>query len=196
MLRLDIWYDFASSYSYLAAMRVERLADQAGVTVRWRPFLLGPVFAAQGWTDSPFNLYPAKGRYMWLDLTRLCAREHLPLALPPYRFPQNGLKASRIALLGQESGWAGAFTRAVFTANFGEARDISDDAVLIDILEALGLDAAMLSAAASTPANKAKLKDQTAQAMALGIFGAPSFIAGAELFWGNDRLEDALRSIT
>ena len=71
---LDFWFDFASTYSYLAAMRIGPLAQKAEVRVRFRPFLLGPIFKAQGWTTSPFNLYPAKGRHMWRDLERSCTR--------------------------------------------------------------------------------------------------------------------------
>ena len=189
---LEFWYEFASTYSYPAAMRVEKLAGAAGLTVRWRPFLLAPIFGSQGWTDSPFNIYPVKGRYMWRDLERICAREGLPLTLPPVRFPQNGLKAARLALAGETEGWTPAFTRAVYTANFGEQKDIADDATLAAILMELGVDADHAFAAANTPENKARLKAQTEEAQARGIFGAPSFTAGDELYWGNDRLEEAI----
>jgi len=189
---LEFWYEFASTYSYPAAMRVERLAGDAGLTVRWRPFLLAPIFGAQGWTDSPFNIYPVKGRYMWRDLERICAREALPLKLPPVRFPQNGLKAARLALAGEAEGWTPAFTRAIYTANFAEQKDISDDATLTAILTRLGVDATRAMDAANTSQNKAKLKTQTDNAIARGLFGAPSFVVGDELFWGNDRLEDAI----
>lgn len=193
MPTIDFWYEFASTYSYPAAMRIARMATEAGVGLRWRPFLLGPIFGAQGWTDSPFNIYPVKGRYMWRDLERICADEGLPLALPPYRFPQNGLKAARIALALEPGGRIGDFTRAVYSANFAEQTDISNDVVLATILAGLGLDAAETVAAANGPDNKAALKAQTDEAMARGIFGAPSLTVGDELFWGNDRLEDALR---
>lgn len=187
---VEFWYEFASTYSYPAAMRVARLADAAGVAVRWRPFLLGPIFGAQGWNDSPFNIYPAKGAYMWRDLARICAKEGIALKLPPARFPQNGLKAARIALVMGDK--IGAFSRAVYTANFAEQKDIAEDAVLRAILAQLGADADAVMAAANTPANKAALKAQTDEAIARGIFGAPSFTVGDELFWGNDRLEDAI----
>src|SRR3954462_7269213 len=107
-------------YSYLSAARIEGVAAAAGVPVRWEPFLLGPIFAAQGWSDSPFNIYPAKGRYMWRDLARICAQDDLALTLPPFRFPQNSVRAARVALLGAEAGWTADFSRAVFTANFAE----------------------------------------------------------------------------
>ncbi len=190
---IEFWYEFASTYSYPAAMRVQRLADAAGVAVRWRPFLLGPIFGAQGWNDSPFNLYPVKGAYMWRDLQRICAREAIPLKLPPFRFPQNGLKAARIALvMGEKEGWIADFSRAVYVANFGEERDITDDDLLRSLLTRVGADADTAMAAANTPHNKAALKAQTDEAIARGIFGAPSFTVGDELFWGNDRLEDAI----
>jgi 2-hydroxychromene-2-carboxylate isomerase len=189
---VEFWYEFASTYSYPAAMRVARMADAAGVAVRWRPFLLGPIFGAQGWNDSPFNLYPVKGVYMWRDLQRICAREGIALKLPPFRFPQNGLKAARIALAGEEEGWIAEFSRAVYVANFGEERDITDDDLLRSLLTRVGVDADKAMTAANTPENKAALKAQTDEAIARGLFGAPSFTVGDELFWGNDRLEDAI----
>ena len=71
-MAVEFWFEFASTYSYPAALRIESLAQSQGVPV-WKPFLLGPVFRSQGWSDSPFNLFPAKGRYMCRDLERICA---------------------------------------------------------------------------------------------------------------------------
>jgi len=192
MPAIDFWYEFASTYSYPTAMRIERLAADADVTVRWRPFLLGPLFKELGWNDSPFNIYAAKGRYMWRDLARICAADGLPLKLPPVRFPQNGLKAARLALAGEQDGWTPAFTRAVFAANYAEQKDISDEATLRAILEGLGVDADAALAAANTPEIKDALRAETEEAKARGLFGAPSFTVGDELFWGNDRLEAAI----
>ena len=189
---IDFWYEFASTYSYPAAMRVEKVAKAADLAVRYRPFLLGPIFGAQGWKDSPFNIYPVKGRYMWRDMERICEAEDIPLKLPPVRFPQNGLKAARIAMVGEAQGWIGAFTRAVYTANFAEQRDIADDATLALILSKLGINPEATVEAANTQENKDRLKAQTEEAVARGLFGAPSFTVGDELFWGNDRLEQAV----
>jgi 2-hydroxychromene-2-carboxylate isomerase len=189
---IDFWFDFGSTYSYPAAMRIGPLAEQAGVRVRFRPFLLGPIFKAQGWTTSPFNLFPAKGRHMWRDLERLC----LELALPfrrPEPFPQNGLLAARVALVGFEQGWGDDFCRAVFRAEFAAGRRIDDPAVIAELLEALRIDPRTVLAAAQSDAIKARLRVQTEEAERLGIFGAPTFICADELFWGNDRLEQALR---
>jgi 2-hydroxychromene-2-carboxylate isomerase len=192
MAALEFWYEFGSTYSYPAAMRVESLAEEAGVGLRWRPFLLGPIFKEYGWNDSPFNIYEAKGRYMWRDLTRICEGEGLSLKLPPVHFPQNGLKAARLALVGEGEGWTPPFTRAVFMANYAEQRDISDDETLRAILAKLGVDAEAALAEANALPIKDRLKQQTAEAARRGMFGAPSFTIGDELFWGNDRLEAAL----
>ena len=192
MASIEFWNEFASTYSYPAAMRIETLAAAAGVELRWRPFLLGPIFKAFGWNDSPFNIFVAKGKYMWRDLERVCAADGLPLRLPPVKFPQNGLKAARLALAGESEGWTPAFTKAVFAANYAEQKDIGDDDTLAQILGALGVDPKSAFEAANAPANKEALKQQTEEAAARGLFGAPSFTVGDELFWGNDRLEAAL----
>jgi 2-hydroxychromene-2-carboxylate isomerase len=192
MATIEFWYEFGSTYSYPSAMRIEPLAAEAGVGVRWRPFLLGPIFKALGWNDSPFNIYAAKGRYMWRDLQRICETDGVPLKLPPVQFPQNGLKAARLALIGTKDGWTPEFTKSVFAANYAEQKDISDDATLGAILERLGVNAERAFAAANAPENKQALRAQNEEAVGHGIFGAPSFTVGEELFWGNDRLEAAL----
>ena len=190
---LDFWFDFASTYSYPAAMRIAPLARAAGVRVRFRPFLLGPIFKAQGWTTSPFNLYPAKGGNMWRDLERLCADLHLTFRRPD-PFPQNSLLAARVALAGLDNGWGEDFCRAVFHAEFADGRRIDDAAAISDVLDGLQVDPRPALAAARSDEIKARLREETDAAQRLGLFGAPSFTcADGELFWGNDRLERALR---
>jgi 2-hydroxychromene-2-carboxylate isomerase len=189
---LEFWYELASTYSYLSAMRIEALAEAAGVDVRWRPFLLGPIFSAQGWNTSPFNLYPAKGRYMWRDMEREAAALGLPFRRPN-PFPQNSLVAARVAIFGIDHPWGPTFAKAVYRTEFGEGRSIAEPAAVTAILAELGLDAgAILKAAAAEP-NKTRLKALTEEARARGVFGAPTFFTeDGELFWGNDRLEQAL----
>lgn len=187
---VEFWFEFASTYSYLSAARLPRLADNAGIVVRWRPFLLGPVFKAQGWNDSPFNLYPAKGRYMWRDMARLCASYDLPLRRPS-AFPRNGLNAARIACAAHAEPWLPAFVQAVFHANFAADRDIAAPEVLRDCLRACGQEEAWLERAAQDGTKQA-LRANTEEALARGLFGAPSFVVGEEVFWGDDRLEQAV----
>jgi 2-hydroxychromene-2-carboxylate isomerase len=189
---VDFWFDFASTYSYPAAMRISETARQARVAVRLRPFLLGPIFKSQGWDTSPFSIYEAKGRYMWRDLERLCAGLALPFRRPE-PFPQNSLLAARVALVGLADTWGNDFCVAVFRAQFGEGRRIDDAVALQAILASVGADAAAVLHAAQSGANKARLRSQTDEAQRLGVFGAPSFTTpDGELFWGNDRLEAAL----
>ncbi len=192
MMALTFWYDFASTYSYLSAMRIGDLAQQQSVEINWRPFLLGPIFGAQGWNDSPFNIYEAKGRYMWRDMERLAADGGVKFARPA-TFPQNSLLAGRIAALGAIDGWGADFTRAVYAAEFAEGREIFDPQVLRDILNSLSRDAENIIALATSPDGKQALHDNTDAAIAAGVFGAPTFTtADGELFWGNDRLENAI----
>jgi 2-hydroxychromene-2-carboxylate isomerase len=190
---IEFWYEFGSTYSYPAAMRVERLAEQAGVAVTWRPFLLGPLFhEQQGLNDSPFNAFPVKGEYMWRDLQRVCDQEGLPL-VHPSQFPRNGLLAARVAIVGLEDGWTPAFSRAVYQANFVDDQDISKAEVLAPLIASVGAGPGDVLAAANSDPIKARLKDHVRQAHERGLFGAPSFVtADGELFWGNDRLEQAL----
>ena len=190
---LDFWFDFASTYSYPAAVRIGALAARADVRVRFRPFLLGPIFKAQGWTTSPFNLYPAKGRHMWRDLERLCADLDIPFRRPD-PFPQNSLLAARVALAALDHSWGETFCVALFRAQFGDGRRIDDAGAIGEVLAGLQIDPQPVLAAARSEANKARLRAQTEEAQQRGLFGAPSFTtADGELFWGNDRLEAALR---
>jgi 2-hydroxychromene-2-carboxylate isomerase len=189
---LDFWFEFASTYSYPAALRIGALARQRGVSLRWRSFLLGPVFKAQGWDNSPFNIYPAKGRYMWRDLERICDGFRIPFVRPTV-FPQNTILASRVALVALAEAWGEEFCRAVYAAEFGEGRDIGLPETVVAVLAALGQDADVVIEQAQTDENKIRLRRNTEEAQALGIFGAPSFVAAdGELFWGNDRLVAAI----
>lgn len=190
-MTIQFWFEFASTYSYPAAMRIEDLAAKQGISVMWRAFLLGPIFRAQGWTDSPFNIYPTKGRYMWRDMKRICQGSCLPFKRPSV-FPRNGVVAARVACLFADAGWLPAFVRAVYAANFEHDQDISTTATIEQCLISAGQDPAGILPAAQEPPAKAKLRAQTEEATQFGVFGAPSFISGRELFWGNDRLEDAL----
>lgn len=189
---VHFWFEFASTYSYLSAMRIETVAADRGVRVDWHPFLLGPIFKKHGWDTSPFNIFPAKGRYMWQDMARICNVFGLPLTQPD-PFPQNTLLAARIAHAGRKSPWIGAFVRAVFSAEFGEGLDISDPALLAGLLQESGANAKTVLAEIETIEVKIGLRAAVSEAETLGIFGAPSFVTRTgDLFWGHDRMEEAL----
>ncbi|WP_111411693.1 2-hydroxychromene-2-carboxylate isomerase [Billgrantia lactosivorans] len=190
-MTFTFWFEFASTYSYPAAMQLEHKAAERGIEVRWQPFLLGPIFQAQGWTDTPFKLFPAKGRYMWRDIERVCDRDGIRFRRPS-QFPRNGLLAARIANWHADEPWVPAFVRSVYRANFEHDEEIADPQVIANCLAELKLDAAALLEEGQRPEAKEALRDATARAQALGIFGAPFFIAGDEPFWGYDRMEQAL----
>jgi 2-hydroxychromene-2-carboxylate isomerase len=189
-MKLEFWFDFASNYSYLSIMRMRRLAPDGVV---WRPFLLGPIFKDAGWENSPFVLQKNKGDYVWQDMPRQCVKYGLPWRQPS-AFPRNSLLAARIGVLCEEQPWMLEFCERVMLANFADDRDIGSEAVMTDILSALGQDAATILRAAQSDDNKARLRARTEQARAKCIFGAPTFFSGDAMFWGNDRLEDALNS--
>jgi len=176
-------------------MRIGQAAAGRKVAVKWRPFLLGPIFRAQGWNTSPFAIYPAKGRYMWRDIERRAARFGLPFKRPdaddPRSFPQNSLLAARMALVALEEPWGEGFCRDVFFAEWVDGRDISEAAVLEELASRYTAPAELVEQALS-PGNKERLKKSVEEAAQRGLFGAPSFTIGNELFWGDDRLEDAL----
>lgn len=188
---LEFWFDFGSNYSYLSVMRIEALARERHVAVAWKPFLLGVVFQALGWETSPFVLQKIKGDYAWRDMARQCDKYGLPWRQPA-TFPRTALLPMRVALVGADQGWIAPFAQRMMTMNFAEDRDIDNPEAVGEVLQELGLDAGAILALALTQDNKLRLRRQTQQAQALNLFGAPSFISGGELFWGNDRLEDAL----
>ncbi len=192
MRQLTFWFEFASTYSYLSAMRIEDMAENAGVELVWKPFLLGPIFKSQGWNTSPFNLYPAKGNYMVRDIERIAQGRGIPFRLPE-SFPQNSLHAARLSLVGLREGWGSIFIKEVFKAEFDSGQDISNAETLSSTLKAAGASPNKALESAQSTEIKENLRANTEEAMALGIFGAPSFTTpSGELFWGDDRLEQAL----
>jgi len=191
MRSIDFWFDFASTYSYIAAMRIEDLCRDGGVALKWRPFVLGPIFQLQGWNDSPFNLNERRGAYMWRDLERLSAKFDLRWRRPSV-FPRASTLAARVACSIGDEVWCGDFVRAVYSANFGDDLDISDEKILIGLLDGLGRDGESIVKRALEPGRRGLLRANTERAIELGIFGAPNCVVGRELFWGEEALEHAI----
>jgi 2-hydroxychromene-2-carboxylate isomerase len=188
---IEFWFEFGSSYSYLSVMRIEGEAQRHGVRIAWKPFLLGPIFRALGMENSPFVLQKEKGAYVWRDMARQCRKYGLGWAKPS-TFPRLGVLPARIALLGAERPWIGAFCRRVMELNFVLDQEINQPERTTPILTGLGLPASEILDQAQAEPTKARLRAQTDEARARGIFGAPTFFVGTEMFWGNDRLDDAL----
>ncbi|MFT4069889.1 2-hydroxychromene-2-carboxylate isomerase [Paraburkholderia sp.] len=188
---IEFWFDFGSNYSYLSMMRIEALAAARHVRILWRPFLLGPVFRKLGFENSPFVLQKEKGAYVWKDMERQCRKYGIALTRPS-TFPRAALLAMRVAVLGANEPWIAAYCRKIMQLNFADDRDIGSADVVGEALDALGLPTQRVIADAQSDANKLRLREQTELAMNKGIFGAPTFFVGGEMFWGNDRLEDAL----
>jgi 2-hydroxychromene-2-carboxylate isomerase len=192
MARIDFWFDFASTYSYLSAMRIAPLAEMAGVEVRWMPFLLGPVFKAQGWDTSPFNIYEVKGRYMWRDVMRQAHAYGIAFKRPDV-FPQSALLATRVGVAAMHRPWVADFCRAVFSREYGEGGEITSRTAVVAALESCGVKPEHWLERAEAADVKQGLWKRDEEARALGIFGAPTFVtADHELFWGDDRLGEAL----
>lgn len=188
---LEFWFEFGSNYSYLSVMRIEALARAAGVRIAWRPFLLGPVFKELGWATSPFVLQKEKGEYAWRDTARQAARHGLAFRRPSV-FPRVALLPMRVAVLAAGEEWMPAFCRRVMQQNWEQDLDINDERQVLAALDGLVPDPARVLAAAQSDENKQRLRANTEAARVRGVFGAPTFFAGDEMFWGDDRLEQAL----
>jgi len=187
---IEFWFEFGSNYSYLSVMRIENAAREKAVPIIWKPFLLGPIFRAMGMANSPFVLQKEKGAYVWRDMERQCRKYGLQWRQPS-TFPRLGVVPSRVALIGADQPWIGAFCRRVMELNFVLDQDINQTDRLAPILKELGLSGTILDQTQAEPM-KQRLRDQTEQVRCRGIFGAPTFFVGTEMFWGNDRLDDAL----
>jgi 2-hydroxychromene-2-carboxylate isomerase len=191
MGRMIFWFEYGSTYTYLSVGRLAARAEARGVQVDWRPFLLSAILKDRGQIEGPFQGHPTKLKYMWRDLERRAAVHGVPWRKPSV-YPPNTLLTARIGTLAAMQGWCEDFTREVFRLHWTEDVAIGSDDNLRRALTSLGKNADEVILAAQTEGNKQLLRAATDSAEALGIFGSPSFTVGEELFWGDDRLEDAL----
>jgi 2-hydroxychromene-2-carboxylate isomerase len=191
MQPIDFWIEYGSTYTYLSVARIAKLAAASNVDVRWQPFFVMPIMAELGLTQGPFLPFPSKTAYMWRDIERRAARNEVPYTKPS-TYPVNSLLTARIACIAAEEGWCQPFTEGVFRLHWTQNILIGSDGNLRTVLNELGRSPSALMERAQTQVVKDKLKLQTERAKSLGIFGAPSFTVGQELFWGDDRLEEAI----
>jgi 2-hydroxychromene-2-carboxylate isomerase len=185
---IEFYFDVGSPAAYLAWTQLPAIARDAGWEIEYRPMLLGGVFQATG-NRSPMGV-PAKGQYMQDDLQRFARRHGVEFRHNPH-FPINTLLLMRVALGLQmrEEARMVPYVDAVFRAIWVEGRNMNDPATVADVLQRAGFDAEKLLALASDPGVKDQLKVVTQGAVARGVFGAPTFFVGDQMFWGQDRLD-------
>lgn len=187
---MDFWFSIGSTYSYLSVMRLPGLARRHGVHVDWRPFNVREIMAEIG--NSPFIGKPVKAAYMWHDIGRQARKYGLSPVLPaPYPLARLE-RANLVAALARAEGWVEAYTRETYRLWFEAGMAAGETDNLTQALRAIGQEPARVLDEAATPTTAALLSQATDEARAAGLFGAPSFIVNAEVFWGDDRLEDAL----
>lgn len=190
MPEIDFWYSIGSTYSYLTVMRLPDWARANDVTVRWRPFNVRSVMMDQ--KNIPFAGKPEKSAYMWRDIERRSAKYGITARVPaPYPIPHLQL-VNQVALLGLKEDWGIPFTRESYRIWFLDGLAAGSEPNLSEALHRSGQDPAEALIRARSDAIVKELADQTDRAVQSGVFGAPSFVVRDEVFWGDDRLEDAL----
>lgn len=182
---VEFFWDVGSPYTYLAATRIDKVAESCGASVRWRPFLLGGVFRETG--NRPPIDCQAKGNYMLEDLKTWAAYYGVPFGFPAF-FPVNSLGPMRAAVWADRQEKGAAFGRAILRVFWADGKDPSDPEILASTAASVGLDGEALLAATQDPDVKEGLKQSTQEAVDRGAFGAPTFFVGQKMFWGNDRL--------
>jgi 2-hydroxychromene-2-carboxylate isomerase len=188
--QIDCWITLGSTYSYLTVMRAPELERDAGIAIRFRPFNLGAIFKDLGYFPFPPN--SPKTAYMWQDLQRRADMYGIPINLPVPYPAKNPALANAIALIGMREGWGRGFIARSYREWFQNGLEPGSDLNLAASLEGSAQDPDRLVALAAGEQGQSWLKQETDAARALGIFGSPTFSVGDHLFWGDDRLEDAV----
>jgi 2-hydroxychromene-2-carboxylate isomerase len=190
MAGIDFWFSIGSTYSYLSVMRLQRVSAETGVAFRWRPFNVRAIMREM--ENIPFANKPIKANYMWRDVARRAAMYGLSPQVPaPYPIKELEL-ANRIAIVGMAEGWGEDYVRAAYVGWFERGEPAGEDPNLSAAITAAGQDAAAVLERANGPAGVEGLAAATDEARRIGIFGSPTFVVNGELFWGDDRLDDAV----
>jgi 2-hydroxychromene-2-carboxylate isomerase len=188
---IEFWFGYGSTYTYLSALRIEPLLRGANINLVWRPFNLTTLMRDKGFPRGPFAERPDKLAYMWRDMERRAERFNLPYRRPSV-YPVDSQRTVRVGILASHEGWCADFTRKVLTMNFAEGRPIGSPGQLEKALSELGRDPEATIRQAHSEDIERALASQTTLASELGVFGSPTFIVDGEVFWGDDRLEDAI----
>ena len=190
MKPIDFWFSIGSTYSYLTVMRLPTFAKDHGVTFNWRPFNVRTILIEQD--NIPFAGKPVKAAYMWRDIERRAAKYALGVTLPaPYPLEQLPL-ANQVAILGMQEGWGQDYVIVTYKKWFQDGQPAGNEPNLSESLREIGQNPERVIKAASSPAIEVALSEETEVAKTLGVFGAPSFVVEGEVFWGDDRLNDAV----
>ena len=188
--QIDFWFTMGSTYSYLSVMRLAELERATGIRFNWRPFHL--LLILQEMKHVPFADKPAKAAYMWRDIERRAAMYGIPASLPaPYPAKQS-IAANLVATVGMHQGWGIDFVRAAYRRWFQLGQETGGEPNVSESLREIGQEPQSVLAQANAAETKDALMAETSTARDLGIFGSPTFAIGRELFWGDDRLEDAV----
>ena len=186
---IDFWFSTGSTYTYLTVSRLEQVAAAEGVRFNWRPFSVRQIMREQN--NVPFATKPVKMAYMWRDLERRAAWHGIPFRKPSH-YPPDTLLTARIGMVGCQDGWCREFTERTFALHWTEDRPIGSDGNLGTVMRDMRLEPAEILARAQGDEIKAALRAQTERARTLGIFGSPTFVVEGELYWGDDRLKEAM----
>lgn len=193
-MKLEFFFDYGSPYSYLADTRLAGLQERTGCEIEYRPMLLGGVFKATG-NRSPFEeTVVPKLKYQSVEMQRWVEYCGAPFQSNPF-FPINTLQLMRMAHAARSVGVFETFHRAAFRGMWEDGQNLGDSDVLAQVLEAAGLDAAKLLALTADPDIKQSLIQTSEDAVARGVFGAPTFFVGEVMFFGNDRLDFVERAL-
>jgi 2-hydroxychromene-2-carboxylate isomerase len=187
---IDFWVSIGSTYSYLSVMRIEEVAKANGVKFRWRPFSVRSIMVEQN--NIPFRGKPVKMNYMWRDIARRAQKYNLPARLPaPYPLAEFDL-ANKVAIVGEDKDWGIAYIQATFRRWFQDGEKAGSEPNLSDSLREAGQRPETIIAEARGQPIERRYQQATQDAKSLGIFGSPTFVANGEVFWGDDRLDDAI----
>jgi 2-hydroxychromene-2-carboxylate isomerase len=187
---IDFWFSIGSTYTYLTVMRLEDIQRSTGIEFRWRPFSVRQIMIEQD--NIPFRAKPVKAAYMWRDIERRAEMYGLPAHVPaPYPLAEWDT-ANRVAVLAAIEGWVAAYARATYRRWFQDGLEPGTEPNLSESLREIGQDPSRVIASAATPEIEGAYEAATGAARDLGIFGSPTFAVARELFWGDDRLDDAI----
>lgn len=189
MKPIDFWYSIGSTYTYLTVMRLAEYAETRQLRINWRPFDVRAIMIEQ--MNIPFRDKPVKANYMWRDIERRAASYGLPISVPaPYPLEELAF-VNQVALLGHREGWGEEFTAETYRQWFVDGLPGGVEPNLSEALRRAGQEPSRIIETARSKELAVALVEETRTARDLGVFGSPSFVVEGEVFWGDDRLDDA-----